>query len=94
MTVMAYSENSVKTKGASSRRRPGSRSRVTAQRIADPRDRVLAAFPWAASLSADEQLQFADELAGHPRDMPNSGLEALIVRWKARALRERSRRAA
>lgn len=90
---MAQSNDSV-TKGAPTRRRSGTRSRVTAQRITDPRARVLAAFPWAAWLSADEQLRFADELSGHPRDLPNSGLEALIVRWKAHALQARSRKAA
>lgn len=84
-----------KTKGGAGRRRSDStRSRVTAQRITDPRSRVLSAFPWAASLSADDQLRFAEELAGHPRDLPNSALESLILRWKTRALGARSRHAA
>lgn len=91
---MAEAKNPVQAKSGSRRRSGSSRSRVTAQRITDPRSRVLAAFPWAAALTADEQLRFAEELSGHPRDLPNASLEALIMRWKTRALQERSRTAA
>jgi hypothetical protein len=91
---MAEAKNKAKGGGSMRRRSSSSRSRVTAQRITDPRSRVLAAFPWAATLSPDDQLRFAEELAGHPRDLPNSGLEALILGWKSRALEERSRHAA
>lgn len=53
----------------------------------DARAKVISAFPWAQNLSYTEQQQFADELAHHPRDLPNGQLEALILSWKNRARR-------
>lgn len=53
----------------------------------DARAKVISAFPWAQNLSYIEQKQFADELAHHPRDLPNGQLEALILNWKNRARR-------
>jgi hypothetical protein len=64
------------------RKRP---SRAKARPIMDARAKVISAFPWAMNLSYDDQERFADELAHHPRDLPNGQLEALIVSWKRRA---------
>ena len=81
-------KNSSRVAGQSSasttprRKRP---SRAKAKPIMDARAKVISAFPWAQNLSYTEQQQFADELAHHPRDLPNGQLEALIVSWKNRA---------
>ena len=66
------------------RKRP---SRAKARPIMDARAKVISAFPWAQNLSYAEQQQFADELAHHPRDLPNGQLEALILSWKQRSRR-------
>ena len=66
------------------RKRP---SRAKARPIMDARAKVLSAFPWAQNLPYAEQERFADELAHHPRDLPNGQLEALILSWKQRARR-------
>ncbi|WP_022902007.1 hypothetical protein [Humibacter albus] len=66
------------------RKRP---SRAKARPILDARAKMLSAFPWAENLPYDDQQRFADELAHHPRDLPNGQLEALILAWKQRARR-------
>lgn len=53
----------------------------------DAASRVLAAFPWARFLPPEDQARFGEELAHHPRELSNSGLESLILQWKLKAAR-------
>lgn len=79
------SDTSMNTNSTPRARRRSSRRVEQPPTPMDASSRVLSAFPWARSLSREERERFGDELAHHPRELSNSGLETLIQSWKLRA---------